>query len=128
MMRKINIFSTGLSGIDFSSIRVPGAAASGTRPPIAVQAEDDPATVRNMFHQNPDQLALLKQNNPRLADALLSGNLGKFLCIIIYEIVELLMDVLQIRFICNGATGTNSCTTGTTTTTGAYDAGGSIRS
>merc|ERR1719147_555764 len=72
---------------DFSQIQIPsnlrggssgGAGPSQPRPQPQVRNEDDPAWIREMLSANPDQLAQLKQNNPKLAEAYASGSLEEF--------------------------------------------------
>lgn len=71
--------SAGFSGMDFSGIQIPnsGPTTPNRAAPLSVGMRDDPAMIRDMLLANPDQLALLQQNNPTLADAVLSGSLGK---------------------------------------------------
>merc|ERR1719402_490316 len=73
---------------DFSQIQIPtnllggggGAAGPSGGAASAAQArrEDDPVFIRDMLRANPDQLSMLKQNNPRLAEAYESGNIDEF--------------------------------------------------
>lgn len=85
--------STDLPRIDFRSISVPGTSSSRQRQPpgaqqshsspgelaLSPQGLDNPALLRDMLLANPHELSLLKERNPPLADALLSGDLGKLI-------------------------------------------------
>ena len=76
-----------LPRIDFGSIQLPGnsSQASGGglgQSPQGPAGDHDPATVRQMFLSNPHQLALLKERNPPLADALMDvGGFSSQTCI-----------------------------------------------
>ncbi|KAL9971306.1 hypothetical protein ACROYT_G023816 [Oculina patagonica] len=76
-----------IGGLNWGSIQVPNSssrpqsarnqAASG-QPRQSPVDQNSPEYIRDMFLADPHQLSLLKERNPELADALLSGNLQQF--------------------------------------------------
>ncbi|XP_065226174.1 protein DDI1 homolog 2 [Planococcus citri] len=66
-----------LSSMDFSNIQIPSSALANLDG-ASVPSSSNTAYLRDLFLANPDQMALLKQNNPRLADALTSGKTDEF--------------------------------------------------
>lgn len=73
-----------LPNIDWASVRLPGNAPRGGHAPSPRSRQgqaagpDDPEEVRRYFLSHPGELEMLKQRNPPLADALISGDLQLF--------------------------------------------------
>ena len=87
-MFDLQLFFLVLGGpfnIDFGSINIPIGGGASQAPSTSGNSgsagmgslPEDPASIREMLLSSPRDLALLKERNPPLAEALLSGDLGK---------------------------------------------------
>ncbi|XP_040578815.1 protein DDI1 homolog 2 [Lepeophtheirus salmonis] len=73
---QIKIPDSSQSSISGSSLNAPAAGTSSS------SNSQDPAWIRSMLKASPEQMGILKQNNPRLADAVTSGSLEEFASIL----------------------------------------------
>lgn len=68
--------------IDFGSMMLPTPSSSSSLPSLPEPPNpsdlEDPVALRRILLNSPHDLALLKERNPPLAEALLSGNIEKF--------------------------------------------------
>lgn len=85
-------------GIDFSTIKLPNMPAPQSIPqsqsstavgsPTTSSRADEIERLRQSLLKNPDQVTLLKQNNPRLAEAFLSGDKEVFAEVLNSQLAE----------------------------------------
>lgn len=77
-------------GLNWSDVQIPNQSrpqSARNHPPAQQQQHgaadrDSPEFIRDMFLADPHQLSLLKERNPELADALLSGDLQAFAAVL----------------------------------------------
>lgn len=77
-------------GLNWSDVQIPNQSrpqSAHNHPPAQQQQHgaadrDSPEFIRDMFLADPHQLSLLKERNPELADALLSGDLQAFAAVL----------------------------------------------
>lgn len=79
-----------VGGLNWSDVQIPNQSrpqSARNHPPVQQQQHgaadrDSPEFIRDMFLADPHQLSLLKERNPELADALLSGDLQAFAAVL----------------------------------------------
>uniref|UniRef100_H0XQY7 DNA damage inducible 1 homolog 2 n=1 Tax=Otolemur garnettii TaxID=30611 RepID=H0XQY7_OTOGA len=101
---------SNLPRIDFSSIAVPGTSSPRQRQPPAAQQShsspgeiasspqglDNPALLRDMLLSNPHELSLLKERNPPLAEALLSGDLAGSSWLLTHQPQDMVKEQIEV--------------------------------
>ena len=79
----------GMKLPDFGAIRIPGQGAGTSAPgragPSTSRGPDSPEAIRQLLASSPEDLAMLRQNNPALAEAFDSGDMEKFKAVLLKQ-------------------------------------------